>query len=114
MLGDLRDQGFVARVIDRRFDEIYQLAADLGGAGYLFTGENDADVMHNSATINLNVLQAACKRDSRRRSAARSPRRRPAARSRSGAMASRPALFSISMNASRRRSGSCARTGPVR
>lgn len=40
------------------FDEIYQLAADMGGAGYIFTGEHDADVMHNSATINLNVLDA--------------------------------------------------------
>jgi len=66
VLGDLRDQGFVARVIDRRFDEIYQLAADMGGAGYIFTGENDADVMYNSATINLNVLEAARKRNSRR------------------------------------------------
>ena len=66
VLGDLRDQGFVASMIDRRFDEIYQLAADMGGAGYIFTGEHDADVMHNSATINLNVLEAARKRDSRR------------------------------------------------
>ena len=66
VLGDLRDQGFVARVIDRRFDEIYQLAADIGGAGYIFTGENDADVMDNSATINLNALEAARKRNSRR------------------------------------------------
>lgn len=39
------------------FDEIYQFAADMGGAGYIFTGENDADIMHNSATINLNVLE---------------------------------------------------------
>lgn len=43
---------------DRPFDEIYQFAADMGGAGYIFTGEHDADVMHNSATINLNVLNA--------------------------------------------------------
>lgn len=42
-----------------QFDEIYQLAADMGGAGYIFTGEHDADVMHNSATINLNVLDTA-------------------------------------------------------
>ncbi len=35
----------------------YQLAADMGGAGYIFTGEHDADVMHNSATINLNTLE---------------------------------------------------------
>ena len=43
------------------FDEIYQFAADMGGAGYIFTGENDADIMHNSATINLNLLE--CMRD---------------------------------------------------
>lgn len=42
----------------RHFDEVYQLAADMGGAGYIFTGEHDADVMHNSATINLNVAEA--------------------------------------------------------
>ena len=57
LLGDLRDPYFVRHVIDRPFDEIYQLAADMGGAGYIFTGEHDADVMHNSATINLNVLE---------------------------------------------------------
>ena len=55
-IGDLRDQDFVARAVDRRFDEVYQLAADMGGAGYIFTGENDANAMHNSALINLNVL----------------------------------------------------------
>ena len=54
--GDLRDQEVVQRLFDRRFDEVYQLAADMGGAGYIFTGEHDADVMHNSASINLNVL----------------------------------------------------------
>jgi GDP-D-mannose 3',5'-epimerase len=53
---DLRDPGACRQVIDRRFDEVYQLAADMGGAGYIFTGEHDADVIHNSATINLNVL----------------------------------------------------------
>ena len=53
MIGDLRDQRFVDSIMDRRFDEIYQLAADLGGAGYIFTGVHDAGVMHNSATINL-------------------------------------------------------------
>ena len=61
-VGDLRDQLFVRSVVDRRFDEVYQLAADMGGAGYIFTGEHDADVMHNSATINLNVLEACHKR----------------------------------------------------
>ena len=72
--GDLRDVSFVARCIQfkgymgnffasvpyqyiRPFDEIYQFAADMGGAGFVFTGENDADIMHNSVTINLNVLE---------------------------------------------------------
>src|SRR5215469_7932218 len=66
VIGDLRDQNFVKHMVDRRFDEIYQLAADMGGAGYIFTGEHDADVMHNSATINLNVLHAAHHRNSKR------------------------------------------------
>ena len=73
--GDLRDMNFVERVIQFKgylgnfyhfvaskyidtFDEIYQFAADMGGAGFVFTGENDADIMHNSATINLNVLES--------------------------------------------------------
>ena len=72
--GDLRDVEFVRRAIQfkgengnfynsvpyryiRPFDEIYQFAADMGGAGFVFTGENDADIMHNSVTINLNVLE---------------------------------------------------------
>jgi nucleoside-diphosphate-sugar epimerase len=66
VIGDLRDPYFVRQVVDRRFDEIYQLAADMGGAGYIFTGEHDADVMHNSATINLNVLHAAYTRNAKR------------------------------------------------
>ena len=53
---DLRDQHKYKKLFDRQIDEVYQLAADMGGAGYLFTGENDADVMHNSALINLNTL----------------------------------------------------------
>lgn len=61
-IGDLRDQYFCRSVIDRSFSEVYQLAADMGGAGYIFTGEHDAAVMHNSATINLNVIDAAYKR----------------------------------------------------
>lgn len=52
---DLRDQQLVAKLLTTDIDEIYQLAADMGGAGYIFTGENDADIMHNSATINLNI-----------------------------------------------------------
>ena len=59
--GDLRDVRFCERVLDQKFDEVYQLAADMGGAGFIFTGENDADIMHNSATINLNILET-CKR----------------------------------------------------
>jgi len=74
ILGDLRDSLFVARCVryggpsnnfyeyisDKfldSFDEIYQFAADMGGAGFVFTGENDADIMHNSVSINLNVLE---------------------------------------------------------
>jgi nucleoside-diphosphate-sugar epimerase len=55
--GDLRSQSLCDHVFDQRFDEVYQLAADMGGAGYIFTGEHDADVMHNSALINLNVVE---------------------------------------------------------
>ena len=66
VIGDLRDPMFVREMFDRRFDEVYQLAADMGGAGYIFTGANDADIMHNSATINLNVLEAARRRAARR------------------------------------------------
>jgi len=78
VLGDLRDVTFVERVIQYKgdtgnfykfvpsrylqgFDEIYQFAADMGGAGFVFTGENDADIMHNSVTINLNVLESVRK-----------------------------------------------------
>jgi nucleoside-diphosphate-sugar epimerase len=74
IVGDLRDTRFVARciryggetgnfyvsIVDKflePFDEIYQFAADMGGAGFVFTGENDADIMHNSVSINLNVLE---------------------------------------------------------
>lgn len=63
VLGDLRSQVFVERVVDGYFHEVYQLAADMGGAGYIFTGENDANVMHNSATINLNVLHCCYTRN---------------------------------------------------
>ena len=62
VLGDLRDPTVVASVIDESIDELYQLAADMGGAGYIFTGENDANVMHNSALINLNVVHEAAKK----------------------------------------------------
>jgi GDP-D-mannose 3', 5'-epimerase len=56
VVGDLRDLQFCISQINNSFDEIYQLAADMGGAGYLFTGENDFSVMRNSVSINLNVL----------------------------------------------------------
>ena len=75
VVGDLTDKRFVERVLEYKgdrgnfynsvptryiqpFDEIYQFAADMGGAGYIFTGDHDADVMHNSVTINLNVLES--------------------------------------------------------
>ena len=70
IVGDLRNQTLVSKImfapnqisLDDKinsFDEVYQLAADMGGAGYIFTGEHDADVMHNSALINLNVAKEA-------------------------------------------------------
>ena len=72
IIGDLRDPSLVSKVMYspnqlseqddiNSFDEVYQLAADMGGAGYIFTGENDANVMHNSALINLNVVHGAVK-----------------------------------------------------
>ena len=77
IFGDLRDPMLVSRVMfspnqnaetDKinSFDEVYQLAADMGGAGYIFTGENDANVMHNSAMINLNVTHEASKKSVKR------------------------------------------------
>ena len=70
--GDLRDPLIVSQVMfapgqsslddkENSFDEVYQLAADMGGAGYIFTGENDANVMHNSSLVNLNVVHYASK-----------------------------------------------------
>mgnify|MGYP000651606821 CR=1 FL=1 len=68
--GDLRELSLMGKVFftpdqskitNPGFDEVYQLAADMGGAGYIFTGSNDANVMHNSALINLNVAEAAVK-----------------------------------------------------
>ena len=56
VIADLRDPYTCREIVDRRFDEVYQLAADMGGAGYIFTGVHDAAVMHNSAIINLNML----------------------------------------------------------
>jgi GDP-D-mannose 3',5'-epimerase len=65
-IGDLRDSYVCRHIVDRKFDEVYQLAADMGGAGFVFTGENDADIMHNSALINLNMLEACHKRNVKR------------------------------------------------
>ena len=61
VIGDLRNRSLMEEIIcltepDHRFDEVYQYAADMGGAGFVFTGEHDADIMHNSAMINLNIL----------------------------------------------------------
>ena len=62
VVGDLRDQRLIYEVLaSRRFDQIYQFAADMGGAGFVFTGNHDADILHNSALINLNVLDAMAK-----------------------------------------------------
>jgi len=55
--GDLRDPLVCAKCVDQDLDEVYQLAADMGGAGYIFTGENDAAIMQNSALINLNIVE---------------------------------------------------------
>ena len=63
MLGDLRDKEFVDKVINKDVDEVYQLAADMGGAEFVFTGENDSDIMHNSAMINLHVCDTCVKRN---------------------------------------------------
>ena len=60
--GNLSEQEVCSKVFDNKyFDEVYQLAADMGGAGYIFTGENDANVMYNSASINLNTLKSCLK-----------------------------------------------------
>jgi len=61
ILGDLREQEVCRRVLDQHFDHVYQLAADMGGAGYIFTGENDANVMHNSVLININIVELCVK-----------------------------------------------------
>lgn len=62
VVADLRELSSWDKVLDRPFDEVYQLAADMGGAGYIFTGDHDAYIMHNSALINLNLLTLAEKR----------------------------------------------------
>ena len=55
IIGDLRDPVLADEIVTDDLDEIYQLAADMGGAGFVFTGENDAAIMHNSALINYNI-----------------------------------------------------------
>ena len=57
--GDLKEKEICNEALNDQFDEVYQLAADMGGAGFIFTGENDADIMHNSCMINLNILEAS-------------------------------------------------------
>ena len=66
IIGDLRLPEICRDAVDRKFDEVYQLAADMGGAGFVFTGENDADIMHNSALINLNMIDTCWKRNCNR------------------------------------------------
>jgi len=66
VIGDLRDPYICRHVVDQRFDQVYQFAADMGGAGFVFTGENDADIMHNSGLINLNILKACHKRNTKK------------------------------------------------
>lgn len=62
VVGDLRDPLVCDKVVTEDLDEIYQFAADMGGAGFVFTGENDADIMHNSAMINLNIAEQCVKK----------------------------------------------------
>ncbi len=66
MIGDLRDPYICRQAADQRFDEVYQFAADMGGAGFVFVGTHDAEIMHNSATINLNMLEACRLRNIKR------------------------------------------------
>jgi nucleoside-diphosphate-sugar epimerase len=63
VIGDLRNYEIVDNVLDTSIDEVYQLAADMGGAEYIFSGLNDANVMHNSAVINLHVCEICCKKN---------------------------------------------------
>ncbi|MBW2416122.1 MAG: NAD-dependent epimerase/dehydratase family protein, partial [Deltaproteobacteria bacterium] len=58
VIGDLRDASLCDEVVDGQLAEAYQLAADMGGAGYIFTGEHDSEIMRNSALINLNMIDA--------------------------------------------------------
>lgn len=66
VIADLREYSSVDRILEGNIDEVYQLAADMGGAGYIFTGDHDADIMHNSCQINLNVLDVMKKKGIKR------------------------------------------------
>lgn len=66
MIGDLRDLAVCRDAVDQKFDEVYQFAADMGGAGFVFVGDNDYDIMHNSAMINLNMVEACRLRNTKR------------------------------------------------
>ena len=66
VIGDLRDPRVCNEVVTESIDEIYQFAADMGGAGFIFTGENDADILHNSAMINLNIAEQCVKKSIKR------------------------------------------------
>ena len=59
IVGDLRNKNVVEKILNKKFDQVYQLAADMGGAGYINTGDNDAEVMSNSILINVNILKQA-------------------------------------------------------
>lgn len=63
VIGDLREKETARYILDREFDEVYQLAADMGGAGFVFTGENDAGILRNSVLINLNIVEACRERN---------------------------------------------------
>lgn len=72
IVGDLRNHAVATRAVEN-IDDIYQLAADMGGAGYIFTGEHGAAVMHNPATIGPNNLDSGCKANVERLSIRRLP-----------------------------------------
>ena len=63
VIGDLRDKNFCLSIVDQKFDIIFQFAADMGGAGYVFSGDNDAEIMSNSVSINVNILDSAIRRN---------------------------------------------------
>jgi len=66
MIGDLRDPYVCNNAVDQKFNEVYQFAADMGGAGFVFVGDNDYDIMHNSGVINLNIIHSCLSRNVKR------------------------------------------------